>query len=90
MFEIEIVYATAQITVVKQWQVTPETTIKEALLASNFLADINHMSLENICCGIFSRKVSLDEKFQPGDRLEIYNPLIIEPKKARLKRVKQT
>ena len=36
--------------------------------------------------GIFSRKVSLDDELREGDRVEIYRPLIADPKEMRKQR----
>jgi uncharacterized protein len=36
--------------------------------------------------GIWGRKVPLDQVLQPGDRLEIYRPLQVDPKEARRQR----
>ena len=38
--------------------------------------------------GIWGRKVRLTEVMKPGDRLEIYRPLLVDPKLARKKRFK--
>lgn len=40
--------------------------------------------------GIFSRKVPLDTMLRDGDRVEIYRPLVIDPKEARRKRARGT
>jgi hypothetical protein len=36
--------------------------------------------------GIFSRKVAPDHVLGEGDRVEIYRPLILDPKEARRRR----
>lgn len=33
--------------------------------------------------GIFNQKVDMDYQLKDGDRIEVYRPLIIDPKKAR-------
>ena len=37
--------------------------------------------------GIFSRAVQLTQLIKEGDRVEIYRPLMIDPKMARINRV---
>ena len=37
--------------------------------------------------GIFSQKCSLDHVLEPGDRIEIYRPLLIDPKERRRQRM---
>lgn len=44
--------------------------------------------IKNLNLGIFSKRVGLDYAMQTGDRLEIYRPLIIDPKEARRLRYK--
>jgi hypothetical protein len=39
--------------------------------------------------GIFSKLVKLDEKVRDRDRVEIYRPLIADPKEVRRKRAEE-
>ncbi len=39
--------------------------------------------------GIFSRKVPLEQVLAPGDRVEIYRPLIADPKEVRRRRAER-
>jgi putative ubiquitin-RnfH superfamily antitoxin RatB of RatAB toxin-antitoxin module len=39
--------------------------------------------------GIFGHKASLDQVLREGDRVEIYRPLIADPKEARRQRARQ-
>ena len=39
--------------------------------------------------GIFSRAVQLDTLVKPGDRVEIYRPLLLEPMETRRKRARK-
>ena len=36
--------------------------------------------------GIFGKRVALDHPLAPGDRVEIYRPLAMDPKEARRRR----
>jgi putative ubiquitin-RnfH superfamily antitoxin RatB of RatAB toxin-antitoxin module len=38
--------------------------------------------------GIFSRRVAADYPVEPGDRVEIYRPLDLDPMEARRKRAR--
>ena len=53
-------------------------TVRDALAASG---------LEGHACGIFGKRVTLDRKLAEGDRVEIYRPLVMDPKEARRQRV---
>ena len=39
--------------------------------------------------GIFSRKVALDDPLENGDRLEIYRPLLADPKEVRRRKAEE-
>ena len=53
--------------------------IKQSAIQDEF-PDVQ-MDIENV--GIFSRKVSLDHVLREGDRIEIYRPLLVDPKEVR-------
>jgi len=40
--------------------------------------------------GIFGRRVELDAPLRDGDRVEIYRPLVADPREARRRRVKRS
>lgn len=41
---------------------------------------------EELACGIWGKKCALNHVLQDGDRLELYRPLLVDPKMARRKR----
>lgn len=43
----------------------------------------------NLPVGIFSKLTTLEEKVKEGDRIEIYRPLLIDPKEKRRTRAKE-
>lgn len=47
------------------------------------------LKIEELQLGIYGRRVNLDTVLQEGDRIEIYCPLHIDPKAARLKRAQK-
>lgn len=51
------------------------------------VAHCSHLVSEGV--GIFGKKVSLDTQVHPGDRVEIYQALKIDPKEARRQRASQ-
>ncbi len=57
------------------------------LLQKSGLAKTNP-EISEFKLGIFSKSVSLDTIIKPGDRLEIYRPLLIDPKEKRRQRAK--
>lgn len=86
-FQVEVVYALPQIQVLKQLTVTDGCTVEQALLSSALLNDYPEIDLAKNRFGIFGKFVQLGDFLQPHDRIEIYRPLVIDPKEARRKRV---
>jgi putative ubiquitin-RnfH superfamily antitoxin RatB of RatAB toxin-antitoxin module len=85
---IEIVYGNAEKQSVIELSVPPGTSAREAILHSNILNAWPEIQLEACKIGVFGKLVTLDYQLCDQDRLEIYRPLIVDPKKARKLRVK--
>ena len=60
---------------------TPEMTIEEALLQSG-LYDL-YPETRQYAVGIFAKQVSRDTPIKPGDRIEVYRPLLHSPMENR-------
>lgn len=63
-------------------------TVADALTASGVFEQ--YPEAQDLSVGIFSRKVTLDTLVKPGDRVEVYRPLLSDPKEKRRKRVKKS
>lgn len=86
MINIEVVYATLNQQFKACLHLPSGLTIREALVASAFLEKFPHFNVETLNVGIFSKKKSLETIVQNGDRVEIYRPLVCDPKEQRRKR----
>ena len=62
-------------------------TVADALTASGVFE--RYAEADKLSVGVFSRVVALDTLLKPGDRVEIYRPLLSDPKEKRRKRVKK-
>ncbi len=84
--KIEIVYALKE----EQFLVTEDvlngTSVGEALAQSEFLKSHPEINLDKI--GIFSKLVKLNTLLKENDRIEIYRPLIADPKVKRREKAK--
>ena len=76
---IEVVYARREAAEVRSLELPIGATVKDALAASGF-------QVENHAVGVFGKRVALEHRLRPGDRVEIYRPLAIDPKEARRRR----
>lgn len=84
---VEIVYGTYAKQTCLQQAVKAGTTILEAIQQSGILElwpEINLAALNKV--GLFGKLATLDTVINDKDRIEIYRPLIIDPKQARLLR----
>ena len=90
MMSVTVAYATP----VKQLEIPLEVpgncTVEQAINRSKICARFAELSMPDVIVGINARKVQLDSPLSPGDRVEIYRPLIIDPKEARRLRVERS
>ncbi len=86
---IEIVYAQAhQQTLLKQ--VMPSgASVAEAINASGILAKHPEIDLAKNKFGIFGKLTKIDAVLRDKDRVEIYRPLIADPKEVRRQRAEE-
>ena len=83
---VEVVYALPDKQSLISLEVKEGTTIKEAIEASGVLDTYNQIDLTRDKVGIFSKFSTLDTVLREKDRVEIYRPLIADPKKVRKER----
>lgn len=86
--KVEVVYASVDDHALIAFEIASGTTAHEAIQQSGILSQFPEIDLKSATIGIFSAKVGLDTVLEAGDRVEIYRPLIIDPKDARMARVK--
>ncbi len=89
MIRVEIVYAEPPRSVVKSLSVAPDAVIADVLRAAAADQDFQGVDLANAAVGIFGKVAPRDQRLKDGDRIEIYRPLLEEPKLARRTRAKQ-
>lgn len=70
----------------RQMEVPPGSTVRQVIAASGVMDAFPEIDLTVNKVGILSQIVTLDTLVQAGDRLEIYRPLIFDPKEARRQR----
>ena len=86
---VEVVYATREKQRLISLQVSVGTTAIETIEQSGISSAFPAMEVDGKALGVFSRKVGLDYVMQANDRLEIYRPLVADPKEIRRQREKQ-
>ena len=86
MIEVEVAYAMPDKQILLRLEVPDGTTAMEAIKLSGIKRSFPEMVIEAGVIGIFSQKVPLDQLLKAGDRVEIYRPLIADPKESRRRR----
>ena len=84
--EIEVAYALPEKQALLKVIVPQGCTVQEAIVRSNIQAEFPGVDIDCSVVGIFSRKVTPDYVLKDGDRVEIYRPLIADPKEMRKQR----
>lgn len=77
---IEVAYALPERQSLLALTVPAGSTVEQAIHASGILTRHPEIDLAVNAVGIWSRPVPLSQVVQAGDRIEIYRPLIIDPK----------
>ncbi|XBC43533.1 MAG: RnfH family protein [Buchnera aphidicola (Meitanaphis flavogallis)] len=86
LIRITIVYALQNKQFIKEMKLKYKISIKEAILTSNIINKKN-MDITNNNVGIYGNIVNLNDLVKNGDRIEIYRPLLIDPKELRRKKI---
>ncbi|MFT3741324.1 MAG: RnfH family protein [Gammaproteobacteria bacterium] len=87
MITVTVVYATPTHCDEQTLQLPIGTTVQQALSQSSMLQKFPEIDLARFGVGIFSQPVNLSYPLKTGDRIEIYRPLLVDPKQARRRRV---
>ena len=65
------------------------TTVEQAINASGVQLQFPQLDLSSSKVGIWNRVVKLEQPLAEGDRIEIYRPLIADPKEVRKQRAER-
>ncbi|OBT16819.1 RnfH family protein [Vibrio sp. UCD-FRSSP16_10] len=89
MIHVEVVYALPFEQRVVALVVNKEMTVEQIIERSGILKLFPEIDLAVNKVGVFSRNVKLDALVRDNDRIEIYRPLLADPKEIRRKRAEQ-
>ncbi len=89
MIHVEVVYALPQEQKIYSLVVNNSLTVEEIIRESGVLDSYPEIDLKKNKVGVFSRNVKLDATVRDKDRIEIYRPLLADPKEIRRKRAEQ-
>lgn len=86
---VEVVYATAQRQYLWQGYVPAGTTARAAIAYADVGALFPQIDCQTVPIGVCGRKVADDTVLHAWDRVELYRPLLIDPKENRRRRARQ-
>jgi len=86
MVDVEVAYAKPEEQVLVTLRMPEGATVEAAIQASGLLEHFPEIALSELKVGIFGVVCKLDQPVSEGDRIEIYRPLVHDPKEARRQR----
>lgn len=87
---VDVVYALPERQYVRSVTMEEGATVEQAIVASGLLTLRTDIDLQVNKVGIFSRTARLTDAVTEGDRIEIYRPLIADPKELRRQRAERS
>jgi putative ubiquitin-RnfH superfamily antitoxin RatB of RatAB toxin-antitoxin module len=86
LIDVEVAYAKPEQQEIVALKMPEGTTAEQAIQASGLLNRFPEIDGADLKVGIFGSVCKLDQLLRQGDRVEIYRPLIHDPKEARRQR----
>ena len=80
---VEVAYVLPDRQVVIATVCSPGATVEDAIRACGIIARFAEIDLGRNPVGIYGERVTLNAPVADGDRIEIYRPLVADPKTAR-------
>lgn len=89
MMIVEVAYALPEKQKIITVNVPVGCTLLEAVKCSKIVDYFPQIDLDNDKMGLFGKAASKDQVLKANDRVEIYRPLLIDPKEVRKKRAEK-
>ena len=86
---VELVYALPDRQVILALEVLADASIADVIAQSGILQQFPEIDLDGSKVGVFGKLGKLTDSLHAGDRVEIYRPLIADPKAVRKQRAAQ-
>ncbi|KAF7598352.1 MAG: RnfH family protein [Candidatus Dactylopiibacterium carminicum] len=87
--EVQVCYALPHRQELVKLHLDEPASVEAAVQASGLLEKYPELSLGESKFGVYGKLVRLDSSLREGDRVEIYRPLIADPKEVRRKRAEE-
>lgn len=89
MIHVEVAYAREDVQMILGLDVPPGTTLEQVIQQSDIRARFPEIEIDKNKVGIFGKISKPDAILRENDRVEIYRPLIADPKVSRRKRAEK-
>jgi len=89
LLNVEVAYGLPTKQSLVELAVAEGASVEDVIKASNLLTEYPDIDLSTSKVGIWSRVVKLRDSVKDGDRIEIYRPLIADPKEIRKRRAEK-
>lgn len=89
MINIEVVFALPTTATSLSIEVPQGTTAEQGVIQSGIIEKCPEIDRTALTLGVWNRTVKANYELKEGDRIEIYRPLIADPKDARRKRAEK-
>ncbi|WP_158969818.1 RnfH family protein [Paraglaciecola sp. L3A3] len=89
LITIEVVYGLPTKQVLLECKVAQGSSVEQAIETSGILSHFPDIDIQTSKVGIWNRACKLTDLPKEGDRIEIYRPLIADPKEARRRRAEK-
>lgn len=86
MITIEVVYPLPHEQILFQLEVKAGMTIRDGIEASGVLVHYPELDVDTMKVGLFGKMAPMKTVLRAKDRIEIYRPLIADPKEVRKQR----
>ncbi|BDX06028.1 RnfH family protein [Planctobacterium marinum] len=87
--KVEVVFALPEKQTLLDLMVVEGSTVESVIKQSGMLERYPEIDLTKNAVGIWNRTCKLQDETRDGDRIEIYRPLIADPKEARRRRAEK-
>lgn len=86
LITVEVAYALPEKQAIISMKRPPPLTAREAILDSGILDEFPGIDLTTTPLGVFGKPCTQDTLLREGDRVELYRPLVNDPREARRNR----
>ena len=86
MIQVEVVYGLAEEQVLLSVSVPDNSSVKDVILVSKIIEQFPDIDIDVVKVGLFGKLTKMDQIVRERDRIEIYRPLIADPKEVRKRR----